>query len=154
MAAATKVLTASLTRFYEVPEHADVLHAIATGRSPVSLRLVEWFVTSEREVDLAYHARLRAYTRRLFDPFRRSDRMVLAYADRSFETTLGQMNFFKWLIEDGLWRRLESERAELTVAMLAAPRGRKPGCSAAHKAPAGPQPPRVNSSQPHTLTFG
>lgn len=153
---ATTVLTASLTRFYEIPEHADVLESIANGKSPVSLRLVEWFVNSDREVHQDYIAHLRAYTRRLFDPFRRSNRLVLYYCDRSFESTLGQMNFFKWLIEEGHWDRLVTGKEELTESMMSEGKARAKGSAALRAKPAKQvqedyEP--VQSWRPQTLLF-
>jgi hypothetical protein len=155
MSGPTKLLTESLTRFYGHPSHADVLCSIATGKSDVSLRLVEWFVSSEREISLDYRARLRAYTRRLFDPFRRSDRIVMDLGeDRMFETTLGQMNFVKWLIEEGHWTRLTSERAALTAAMLAESKDKRPAKAPdkggkRHETAEGP----IKSWKPQLLTF-
>ena len=46
--------------------------------------------------------------------------------DRMFETTLGQMNFVKWLIEEGHWTRLVSARSALTAAMLSESKDKRP----------------------------
>lgn len=154
MSGPTKLLTESLTRFYGDPAHADVLCSIATGKSDVSLRLVEWFVSSERDISLDYRARLRAYTRRLFDPFRRADRIVMELTDeRMFETTLGQMNFVKWLIEEGHWTRLVSERVALTAAMLSESKDKRP-VKAGKKGEALREAPGPTMSwKPQLLTF-
>lgn len=116
--ASNTLLIASLRRFYQTRENADILSLIVWGRSPVSLRLIEWFVSVyDRSIQNDYHNQLRAYTRRLFDPFRRSNRMVLDYEDRGIETTLGQMNFFKWLIEKGHWQKVLANKEQLIQEM-------------------------------------
>jgi hypothetical protein len=45
---------------------------------------------------------LKAYSKRLFDPFRRHGRVVLELDDRSLETTVAQLSFFKWAIENNV----------------------------------------------------
>ena len=127
------LLTSSLQRFYEDPSNANVLESIITGKSEVSLRLVEWYVANGRMISIDYHAQLRAYTRRLFDPFRRSQRTVLSYEDRSFETTLGQMNFFKWLIEEGHWAYLVANKSTLNDTMVEHMKARKNEPKSAHQ---------------------
>jgi hypothetical protein len=115
-------LNASLCRFYRDPYNADVLEKVVTGTSPltgkcpVSLRLVEWYVNYDKAASKEYHAQLKAYTRRLFDPFRRQARIVVE--GRGFDTTIGQMNFFKWLIEEGHWERILANHVELNAIML------------------------------------
>ena len=45
--------------------------------------------------------RLKAYSKRRFDPFCRWDRITIPYGDDSMiQTTIGQLNFFKWAIEN------------------------------------------------------
>lgn len=122
-------LNASLCRFYRDPYNADVLEKVVTGTSPltgkcpVSLRLVEWFVNYDKVASKEYHAQLKAYTRRLFDPFRRQARIVVE--GRGFDTTIGQMNFFKWLIEEGHWERILANHVELNAIMLEQSKGRR-----------------------------
>ena len=112
------VLLNSLCRFFAVREHADILSIVVGGSSPVSLRLLEWFVAVyDRDIRNDYQTQLRAYTRRMFDPFRRSQRYVLDYEDRVIETTIGQMNFFKWVIENGHWQTAVNNRVSLSAAM-------------------------------------
>ena len=41
------------------------------------------------------------YSKKRFDPFCRWDRIVIPYKDgNSIQTTIGQLNFFKWAIEN------------------------------------------------------
>ena len=48
-----------------------------------------------------YKLKLKAYSKKRLDPFCRWDRISIPYKDSSFiETTIGQLNFFKWAIEN------------------------------------------------------
>ena len=92
---------------------------IITGESKTSLRIVDWFVTnfakkfytiydipSENglrrfKVYNDYKLKLKAYSKRRFDPFCRWDRISVPYKNgQSIETTIGQLNFFKWALEN------------------------------------------------------
>ena len=45
--------------------------------------------------------KLKAYSKKRFDPFCRWDRIQIPYDDAKYmETTIGQLNFFKWAIEN------------------------------------------------------
>ena len=90
---------------------------IINGESKISLRIVDWFSTNFAkkfftvyETELTprfrvyndYKLKLKAYSKRRFDPFCRWDRIKVPFGDKEFsiETTLGQLNFFKWAIEN------------------------------------------------------
>ena len=48
-----------------------------------------------------YKLKLKAYSKKRFDPFCRWDRISIPYKDGTcIETTIGQLNFFKWAIEN------------------------------------------------------
>lgn len=121
-----ELLMLSLSRFYASRENTDKLCDVVEGTCPVSLRLIDWFVTNYAKkhntvivreaaaagaaprqahfnVYLSYRSQLKAYSKQMFDPFRRRDRMNLYYEpDKYVETTLGQMNFFRWVIQNGI----------------------------------------------------
>lgn len=104
-----------LQDFYNQPGHLEEIQPILTGSSPVSLRLVDWFVTNyskkfnvsylleDRQflVHFHYKRELKAYSKRLFDPFCRRERINFQIAGQPpiEETTVGQLNFFRWAIE-------------------------------------------------------
>ena len=49
----------------------------------------------------SYKSQLKAYSKRRFDPFCRRDRLLFHIdEDHSVETTIGQLNFFKWAISN------------------------------------------------------
>jgi len=49
----------------------------------------------------AYKSQLKSYSKKKFDPFCRRERIKFEYGpDKSIETTIGQLNFFKWAIDN------------------------------------------------------
>jgi hypothetical protein len=100
---------------------------IITGESKISLRIVDWFATNYSKknftlynledafgnmhrfkVYVDYKLKLKAYSKRRFDPFCRWERISIPYKNGQFiETTIGQLNFFKWTLENGVIRYIE-----------------------------------------------
>ncbi len=93
----------------------------------ISLRLLNWFsmkYSASMEgiefvgengkleifhVKISYKARLKAYSKKYFDPFRRGKRFDYCYGEnKSIETTLCQLNFFKWLFSFKLIEYVEN----------------------------------------------
>ena len=83
-------------------------------RSVVSLRLLDWLSTNyskshkisypigEKNFDmyLSYKAQLKGYSKNYFDPFQRKTRINFILNGSQVETTIGQLNFFKWAIQN------------------------------------------------------
>ena len=99
-----------LEKFY-TPERIQVVHDILSGKLGISLRILDWFVTNYAKgnnisyvstdgrhviVYLSYKSHLKAYSKKMFDPFCRCSRINF----HGISTTLGQLNFFGWIIED------------------------------------------------------
>jgi len=107
-----------LQDFYNQPGRLQAVLPILTGASPVSLRLIDWFVTNyskkfnvsylheDRQFMVHFHYKreLKAYSKRLFDPFCRRERISFQIRGQApiEETTVGQLNFFRWAIEKGV----------------------------------------------------
>jgi hypothetical protein len=107
------LLLASLSKFFEVPENREQLHnIIGHGRGP-SLRKLEWFVTNYSKtnhvtytapngkmftVHVAYKSSLDGYSKKLFDPFCRTERIDF----QGLKTTCAQLNFLRWAISNGI----------------------------------------------------
>lgn len=116
-----------LALFYAHPENFAVLREMNGSAPRISLRALAWLITNgvdDMKVCEEYEAQLRAHTRRRFDPFRRCERLELRLKGESVTTTVGQMNFFRWLIESGTWQfvvdngaRVSAEVARKTNAM-------------------------------------
>lgn len=117
------LLMIKINKFYEKEENINkFLSVIDPNRGPVcSLRLIEWFVTNyckkyniltkkivENEtiyfnIYTDYKAQLKAYSKKFFDPFKRRERILFKYNnDKEIETTIGQLNIFKWIIENNI----------------------------------------------------
>jgi hypothetical protein len=103
-----------LQEFYTQAGNIEKLIPIVNGTSPISLRLVDYFVTNYAKktntsfmangkhflIYFHYKRELNAYSKRLFDPFCRRERIMFeARGVEPFVTTVGQLNFFRWFIE-------------------------------------------------------
>lgn len=93
----------------------DKMLKIITGESKISLRIIDWFTTNYAKkyftiymlngkrfiVYNDYKLKLKAYSKKRFDPFCRYEKTMFPYNDEKYiETTIGQLNFFKWSIEN------------------------------------------------------
>ena len=113
------MLLARLRREYTADVARTVLIPLLTKRSPVSLRVLDWTVVNWSKkhnvvcvsphtgesvnISQAYANTLGFWKRRLFDPFRRRQRIVLRADDGEYETTLGQANFALFLHVTGIY---------------------------------------------------
>jgi hypothetical protein len=112
-----KLLLKTLLEFYRDNEALDDVLSIINGESPISLRVVDWFATNYSKQNFVviehngkrvnvytdYKLNLRAYSKRRFDPFCRWDRITIPYKDgKHIQTTIGQLNFFRWAIMRGV----------------------------------------------------
>ena len=128
----------SLTKYYSKSEKISILKDIINSVSPLSLRLIDWYVTnyckqhnivyilkkkSESEyfnVYMNYRSQLKAFKKILFDPFRRRDRIMFHYDNRedALNTTIGQLNFFRWAIDNDVIKHLEQNIEKVENDML------------------------------------
>jgi len=110
------LLLTTLTTFYKTPGYLDKLLDIINGNTLITLRLMDWFSTNYAKkhfvvynyngkrinVYMDYKLKLKAYSKRRFDAFCRWNRINIPYNDNStIRTTIGQLNYFKWIIEIG-----------------------------------------------------
>ena len=121
-----ELLMKNLMEFYDNREFLYKMMRIINGESKISLRIVDWFVTnyakkyytvydlvtssnlgiqqtSRFKVYNDYKLKLKAYSKKRFDPFCRWERITIPYDNENYmETTIGQLNFFKWAIENNI----------------------------------------------------
>jgi hypothetical protein len=122
-----------LQEFYMMPGNIEKLLPILQGTSHISLRLVDYFVTNYSKkmntsymlngkhflVYFNYKRELNAYSKRLFDPFCRRERIMFqAQGVEQFVTTVGQLNFFRWFIEKDIISYIESNRDTIEKDMV------------------------------------
>jgi len=61
------------------------------------------YVDDQFNIYLNYKSQLKAYSKKNFDPFCRRERINFFYnTDKSITTTVGQLNFFKWAIDNNI----------------------------------------------------
>ena len=61
---------------------------------------------------------LKAYSKRRFDPFCRWERITVPYNENShIQTTIGQLNFFKWALENHVVDYIEQNYANIEKDM-------------------------------------
>lgn len=147
----SELLLQSLTTYYgKNPQYRVMLYNIVNGTSPLSLRVIDWFVThyakmynvtfwidddnkvmtEEPTSDVKYRkfnvyldtrAQLKSYTKLHFDPFRRHERIsfVLEYSPemKVIETTVGQLNFFRWALHNHLLDYIQNHLVEIEEHM-------------------------------------
>ena len=126
-----ELLLLSLKDFYSNENNFSMLLSIINGESKISLRLIDWFITNycknnkdktnDKNINIIYQnyrAQLKAYKKIKFDPFRRRQRIMFFFNDNEYmNTTIGQLNFFKWAIENKLLDYLSSRLEELENLM-------------------------------------
>ena len=113
------LLLENLLEFYKKNNNLEWVLLIINGKSEISLRLIDWFATNyckkhyvvycfkedgrekRFKVYQDYKLKLKAYSKKRFDPFCRWDRITIPYKEDTYiETTIGQLNFFRWYIEN------------------------------------------------------
>jgi hypothetical protein len=122
-----ELLLNNLMDFYKDEKYLTRMLKIITGESKISLRIVDWFATNYAKknytlypisdtngntirfkVYFDYKLKLKAYSKKRFDPFCRWDRISIPYKNSTcIETTIGQLNFFKWAIENKVIEYIE-----------------------------------------------
>jgi hypothetical protein len=111
----------NLMDFYDKNDNLNKMMRIINGDTHVSLRIVDWFVTNYAKkyftmfentnpvtgnptrfkVYNDYKLKLKCFQKKRFDSFCRFERLQIPCNDGNYvETTIGQLNFFKWAIEN------------------------------------------------------
>ena len=117
------LLLINLKKFFKMNNNLKKMLDIINGESKISLRIVDWFATNYAKKNFSvytinqsngmkerfnvyrdYKLKLKAYSKRRFDPFCRWERINIPYqdTDKFIQTTIGQLNFFKWAIENNI----------------------------------------------------
>ena len=124
----SNILLNSLKGFYEIKENKTQLFDIINNTNHISLRIIDWFVTNyskkyntsyfmnsnklldendivkdnikQFNVYYYYKTQLKSYSKKKFDPFCRRDRIEFTIGEEKVISTIGQLNFFKWAINN------------------------------------------------------
>jgi hypothetical protein len=129
-------------------KHMETMLSVINGTTNISLRIMDWFVTNYSKkhytvyeligsngpttatatatarakrfkVYVDYKLKLRAYSKKRFDPFCRWDRINVPHKNGTMyiQTTLGQLNFFKWAIENEVLRYIQENYTAIETDM-------------------------------------
>ena len=124
----------SLSQFYSNKANMTAILPYINGNGAISLRMIDWFVTNYVKmnnvilpqpggrfinVSVSYRTQLKAYSKQQFDPFRRRDRVAFHYEpDQSVETTVGQLNFFRWMLQHRILQYVQENVEAIERAMM------------------------------------
>jgi len=122
--------------FYINDNNLKKMLAIIGGESNISLRIIDWFTTNYAKkyyvilngengkgrfkVYDDYKLMLKAYSKQRFDPFCRWQRITIPYKTKEgdgIETTIGQLNFFKWALENKIIDYIEENYEKIEIDM-------------------------------------
>ena len=127
-----ELIVMSLQAFYSARKDLPEIMELLQGTSAISLRLIDWFVTNyakrhsigyilggqEFMVYMCYKSQLKAYSKKLFDPFCRRERIMFSLPGiEPFVTTVGKLNFFRWAIEKNIIEYLKTHYATVETEM-------------------------------------
>jgi hypothetical protein len=122
------LLLDNLMKFYKKNDNLEKILPIINGESMTSLRVIDWFVTNYAKkyftvynkgkdrfkVYIDYKLKLKAYSKKRFDPFCRWDRINIPYKNETYiQTTIGQLNFFRWSLENDIIKYVEENMDEI-----------------------------------------
>jgi len=140
------VLLNSLQNFYTKNNNIDKLLRVIKYKKSISLRLIDWFTTNYskkynviyviykdsdgnktlKETDIinsqfnvynSYKSQLKAYSKKKFDPFCRRERIDFTIQGNTINTTIGQLNFFKWIINNNILEYIETNIEDIESDM-------------------------------------
>ena len=117
------LLYIALSKYYKNIEKSKYLLKYLKYEK-ISLRIIDWFVTNyskkydtiyyiyndnklngeiiDRQFNVfySYKSQLKSYSKKNFDPFCRRDRINFESNGENISTTIGQLNFFRWAIDN------------------------------------------------------
>lgn len=132
-----ELLLNKLMEYYNKNKNLSKMLTIINGESNISLRIIDWFATNYSKKNYIvynilrennkeerfkvyddYKLKLKAYSKKRFDPFCRWERITIPYGDsKCIQTTLGQLNFFKWALENKIIQYIEENYQDIEKDM-------------------------------------
>jgi hypothetical protein len=129
------LLLTNLITYYSDNDYQqlDKILPILNGTSPISLRIIDWFVTNYAKQHYVvyilsnarfkvyndYKLKLKAYSKKRFDPFCRWEKNVIPYRhDQFIQTTIGQLNFFKWILDNDILTYIQENYESIEQDMM------------------------------------
>lgn len=120
----SELLLESIKLFYNDEKNSQCLFDILEKKKNISLRNLEWFITdyskkknltyttkkgTQFTVHCAYKSSLDGYSKKLFDPFCRTEKFEyeIPGTNTKVMTTVAQLNFIKWCITNNVIEQVE-----------------------------------------------
>jgi hypothetical protein len=132
------VLFTSLMEFYKDNERLQKMMSIINGESRISLRIIDWFITNYSKlyytiyelpangelirfkVHDQYKLKLKSFSKKRFDIFCRHQRTPILFDKEKslyLESTIAQLNCFKWVIENQILDYIETHYDAILLDM-------------------------------------
>lgn len=107
-------------------DNLDVLktiYEIVENKHKIKLALIDYFITIHSKqnsvfihknddddfyINDEYKNGLKSFTKKFFDPFKRKNKIEFIFDNNTFITTVGQLNFLKWIIENDILIYIET----------------------------------------------
>tara|TARA_B100001113_G_scaffold278946_1_gene233624 strand:- start:2333 stop:2740 length:408 start_codon:yes stop_codon:yes gene_type:complete len=123
-------LLISMDSFYSISENRNILTQILNKSGGISLRNLEWFITNYSKknnltyktgdgkmfsVHCSYKSSLDGYSKKLFDPFCRTEKInyLIPGTNDEIHTTVAQLNFIKWCIKNNIIDYIKTHKFQL-----------------------------------------
>lgn len=112
--------------FYSDTNRIQRVRPYLEKTSNISLRLIDWYVSvyvknnpvllhdNTFDISNSHSLHLKSYSKRLFDPFQRNECIRLHLSDSDYiDTTISQLNFFKWASQNGVLDHIENNVGDI-----------------------------------------
>lgn len=96
----------------------------AKGHPKTFLLVTDGGISAIIDPNLSYEGELRKHHRLLFDPFRRGTHIFFEIDGKIHRTTVGQLTFIKWCIENGVDKYVEKNLQDIRSHMASASRNK------------------------------
>lgn len=132
---ARSIAESCIAWFNKNPEDLATFIRTVRRQETFSLRIIDWTTTnySKRhritiyhqglpvDLHLDYRRNLGVWTKKMYDPFARRERLTLHLepGNQTISTTVGQMNFMRWLLERKVHLKVAELKAEIEKDMRA-----------------------------------
>ena len=130
----SELLLHSLQMFFlNNKEYIDLIHDIVQNNNQrIKIAMIDYFTTiySKKNkccieledydyfyINDEYKNQLKSFTKRLFDPFKRFKKISFKYDGIDMITTVGQLNFLKWAIKNGVIEYIEEHFDNINYQM-------------------------------------
>lgn len=141
------LLLKKLIEYYREHKNIHKIIPILNGESKISIRIIDWFVTNYSKehftlyplqrngksyrfkVYIDYKLKLKSFSKKRFDPFCRWERITLplnifnettidTQNTEYIQTTVGQLNFFRWALENNILDYVEQNIQDIELDLL------------------------------------